>query len=231
MQLLSSPSLRPGVAKGLGNAVCVSSLGLGMMVSNWMDRNLPTSHLFVFGDQLRNHATPRGDFNVQDLSNITWAFGRLQVKAPKLLKALSKILPRLGLSFRISYCDMNGTSKPDGIPLKGTMYRWSWILCQGGENSSYLGLQPDPTREPQLNRTTFPMTSHGFAISMSSDHWNRGFPVSPVFVSDVLRQHLSWGADGFSPQQLALMAWSLARMGGEEEVQLLAEAGVSEARG
>lgn len=124
MQMLSSPSLRPGVAKGLGNAMCFPGFQ-GMMVSNRMDRNLPTSHLFGFGDQLRNHATPRGDFNVQDLSNITWAFGRLQVKAPKLLKALSKILPRLGLSFRNSYCDMNGTSKPDGIPLKGTMYRWN----------------------------------------------------------------------------------------------------------
>ena len=63
---------------------------------------------------------------------------------------------------------------------------------------------------------------------MGSDHGNRGFSHENSFL-DVLRQHLSWGAGGFSPQQLALMAWSLARMGGEEEVQLLAEAGGTEA--
>lgn len=43
-----------------------------------------------------------GDFNVQDLSNIAWAFGRLQLPAPELLKALALILPQLGLRKR---CD------------------------------------------------------------------------------------------------------------------------------
>ena len=37
----------------------------------------------------------RGDCKVQDLSNLAWAFGRLQQKVPQLLAAFSKILPPL----------------------------------------------------------------------------------------------------------------------------------------
>lgn len=84
----------------------------------------------------------RGDFNVQDLSNIAWAFGRLQLPAPELLKALALILPH-------HFSPRSKLSK-----------RSQGAFCGGG----------------------------------------------------------------FSPQQLALLGWSLARMGGKDELKLLVEA-------
>ena len=87
-----------------------------------------------------------------------------------------------------------------------------------------------PIKQFSHPRTQKDLQAHSHCVS----HWQFSPPVSDFQQPQPPRHHFSPPkrskrsqgavAGGFSPQQLALLGWSLARMGGKDELTPLVEA-------